>query len=304
MKQLQIIIIMTTFLFIGCKNEVTVYESTPESLHFGSIVYASNEVNCKSCHGSDYKGNTSDAKELKEKGISVPDFTGMIPPEKTPLDYFMAISVGTNNTKSGDYNYHAYYNLTDRAKWALANFLYSLGQQPKTQEEINKRKQALQTALQQIQSVYKTNRKWYLGLNTPSQQREKSKSLQELIQNSTFKIEQEIPFIQPTEEKIKKIIELQSEFKEGAFLYKYNCQHCHGIAGEGVQGEIKINVLDESRNEPVKNISRRKSAFVSIKPLSRDTLKKETIQKEHPYYNFTENQWNHLIQYIYKILEK
>ncbi len=304
MKKFQTFLFLIIITVSGCKNEVKIYEATPENLHLGSKIYASSEFNCKNCHGIDYKGNTSEAKELKEKGIPVTDFTGPIPPEKTPLDYFKVISVGTNRTLDGDYNYHAYYNLTDSAKWALANFLYSLGQEPKTKEEIQKRKQALQSAIQEIESIYKNNRKWYLGENTPSQQREKSRPLQEMLQNTNFKLAQEYPYKILNEQKIQKILEIQNQYIEGSLIYVNNCQSCHGIGGEGVQGAANINVLDESRYEPIKNISRRKSAFVSISSLSIDSIKLEAIQKVHPDYYFTESQWNDLIQYLKIILEK
>ncbi|MFN3604384.1 MAG: c-type cytochrome [Leptonema sp. (in: bacteria)] len=297
-------LMIIVLVVIGCSNkEELVYEPTPEAIHLGSKIYASNEVNCKSCHGNDYKSNTSDAQEIKDSGVNVPDFTAEISPEKTPLDYFKAISVGTPNTGNEMFNYHAYYSLTDKAKWALANFLYSLGKEPSTKEGKNIRKQALQKALQEVQSVYSKNRKWYLGKNTSSFERERPQPLDELIQKANYKIEKEESYTALKEEQIQKIFDLRKENYEGAFLYKTNCENCHGMAGEGVQGSLKINLLDESRSEPIKNIARRKSSYIGIPILESNQIQREKIEKIHPEYLFTENQWNDLINYLKKITE-
>lgn len=291
-------------LYIGCSKEKPIYEATPESIHLGSKIYASNEVNCKNCHGNDYKSNTPDAKEIKDSGINVPDFTAELAPEKTPLDYFKAISVGTDKTGTQEYNYHAYYNLTDTAKWALANFLYSLGKEPQSEEGKKQRKIALNKAQLEVYSIYSKNRKWYMGKNTPSQQREKSEKLEDLIQKTNYNVEKDVSISVVNNEQLKKQEKFQEENPEGYRLYKENCQSCHGKIGEGVQGQMDINVLDESRNSPIKNIARRKSAFIGIEALNASKISKENILKAHKELYFSEDQWNVLINYLKNIMEK
>ena len=298
-KRIILLILTTSFVYINCKDsDQKIYEPTIESINYGSIVYASSEVNCKNCHGVDYKGKGPDAKDLD---VPVPDLTGVIAPEKTPLDYFKAISVGTEKTKKNGLQYHAYYSLTDKAKWALANYLYSLAQEPKTNEEKKVRQESLAKAMKEVREIYSKNRKWYMGENTPSTEREPSPRLEELIQKTNFKTEQDVSVKIPTEKELEAVFVARQNYEEGYHIYQNHCQKCHGIAGEGVQGSQFLGILDHSRYDAIKGIARRKPAFVGIPPL-RNNVKKEDVLKYHSYY-LTEEQWNDLINYIKAITE-
>ncbi|GIX41837.1 MAG: hypothetical protein KatS3mg129_1570 [Leptospiraceae bacterium] len=258
-KQLILVNIILTFLLISCKDKkVKIYEPTPEALSYGSLIYASSEVNCKNCHGIDYKGNGPDAKDLD---ISVPDFTSKIPAEKTPLDYFKAISVGTEKTIKNGMNYHAFYHLTDKAKWALANYLYSLSKGPETAKEKEIRNQALITSWKEVEEIYKKNRKWYMGENTPSTEREPAPDLNEIIQKTDFTISQDVPVKIISEQQYEKVFKARELYEDGYNLYKNNCQNCHGLAGEGVPGAKLLGILDESRFDPIKGICKKKTIF-------------------------------------------
>lgn len=292
------LIFFTIIMLIYCKEkESKIYESTPEALNYGSIIYASSEANCKNCHGIDYKGNGPEAKDL---GIPVPDFTGKIPPEKTPINYFKAISVGTDKTIKNGVNYHAFYSLTDKAKWALSNYLYSL-QKPLTGKDKEKRAEELNKAYKEIENIYSKNRKWYMGENTPSSEREKPIELNELIQKTNFSLEKDETQKTLTDEQKEKIFESRKLYQEGYFLYQNNCQSCHGIGGEGIQGSQLLGILENSRYDAIKGIARRKPSFVGIPKLTNLITKESIIQKHN--YNFSDEQWNELIQYIKAITE-
>ncbi len=299
-KYIFLLIILTNFLYqLHCKREQQIYEPSPENISYGSLIYASSEVNCKNCHGVDFKGNGPDAKDLD---IPIPDLTGSIAPEKTYLDYFKVISVGSEKTIKNGINYHAFYSLTDRSKWALAHYLYSLGKEPDTPEGKKIRKDALKKADKEIHAVYSKNRKWYMGENKPATERENPIPLKELIQNTNFKPINDLPTNVITEKDITRVNEARIQFEEGYILYQNNCQSCHGIAGEGVQGSYNLGLLDESRKEPIRNIARRLPSFIGIPKISKDNVSKEIIYNKHSFY-FSDEQWNDLINYIKAITE-
>ncbi len=298
MKKLNILILLLAIIF--CKNQNnSIYELTPESIHLGSKIYASGEWNCKNCHGVDLKGNGPDSKDLN---VKVPDLTQKVNPEKTPLDYFKVISVGTEKTIKNGINYHEYYALTDKAKWALANYLYSMQKKLENEKEKEIRKEALNKSYQEVHEFYQKNRKWYLGKNTPSNQRAKSPSLNELIQNTNYKLEQEVSTTTLSEERINKVFKAREKYQDGYEIYKNNCQFCHGIGGEGVQGSYSLGVLEDSRYEPIKNIARRKSAFIGISDLKDKNVTQQSIINKHNYY-FNDEQWSELLNYINAIME-
>ncbi len=300
MKKYIILILILILLYqIQCKKIEQVYEQTPESINYGSLIYASNEVNCKNCHGIDFKGNGPEAKDLD---IPVPDLTGVIPPEKTYLDYFKTISIGSQRTIKDGVNYHAYYSLTDKSKWGLAHYLYSMGKEPESSEGKKIRKEAIKKANEEIVQVYSKNRKWYIGDNKPSTEREKSVPLNDLIQNTNIQLIGDLPLNILTEKDITRVQEARIQYEDGYILYQNNCQSCHGLAGEGVQGSYNLGLLEESRKEPIRNVSRRVPSYIGIPKINKNNISKEVIYNKHNFY-YSDEQWNDLINYIKAITE-
>lgn len=300
MKQSIFLISLFILLYqIHCKKEENFYTPSPELINYGSLIYASSEVNCKNCHGIDFKGNGPEAKDLE---IPVPDLTGSIAPEKTYLDYFKVISVGSPKTIKNGINYHAYYTLTDKSKWGLAHYLYSLGKEPNTSEAKKIRREALKKANEEIIQVYSKNRKWYLGDNKPATEREKAIPLKDLIQNTNTQLTSDISSYILSESDLARVIEARIQYEEGYYLYKNNCQSCHGIAGEGVQGSYYVGLLDDSRKEPVRNIPRRLPSFIGVPKISKNQISKEIIINKHSFY-YSDEQWNEIINYIKAITE-
>ena len=163
---------------VACSSEKPpIYEATPDSLYNGSLYYASSEYNCKSCHGTQWDGNGPEAKNLEKDGIKVPSFTDATPPEITPVDYFKAMTVGTANTKklpSG----HAFQSHTDRGRWAMANFLYSLAPAVATKDQA-KRQEAMTKAMEEAKQAYSESRRWNMGF-VPLAERPKSPKLEDM----------------------------------------------------------------------------------------------------------------------------
>ena len=163
---------------VACGTEPTpIYEATPDSLYKGSMYYASSEYNCKSCHGTAWDGNGPEAKALKEQGLEVPSFVDATAPEVTPVDYFKAMTIGTDNTRdlpSG----HAYQSHTDRGRWAMAHYLYSLAP-PLAAKDRAKRQEAIHKAMQEVEQAYASSRRWNMGY-TPLKERPQAPRLEEM----------------------------------------------------------------------------------------------------------------------------
>ncbi len=118
---------------------------------------------------------------------AVPDFTLMTSADKTPLDYFKAITAGSvfNKTlKEKKFKGHDYHELTDRARWAMANFLFSLAPHPQGRDA-QVRAQAVSKAMNTAAAEYAKaaklgHRRWQIGF-TPIGQRSKTPTLDELL---------------------------------------------------------------------------------------------------------------------------
>ena len=162
----------------GCNTEpAPIYEATADSLYKGSLYYASSEYNCKNCHGTAWDGNGPEAKALKEQGIEVPSFVDATPPEVTPVDYFKAMTVGTEKTK-GVPSSHAYQSHTDRGRWAMANYLYSLAP-PVAGKDKLKREEAMHKAMEEVKKAYASSRRWNMGFK-PLAERPKAPELEKM----------------------------------------------------------------------------------------------------------------------------
>jgi mono/diheme cytochrome c family protein len=295
-------------LLASCQKEAPIYEATAEALHRGSLYYSVSEANCKSCHGTDWNGNGPEARSLKEQGLPVPDFTAPLSPDKTVLDYFKAITTGTEKTKSLPSG-HAYQSHTDRARWAMANFLYSLGK-PSSDEA--RRKAASEAAMKEVRNVYAANRRWYMGDNRPSAEREKAPALEVLLQKAGFTPSSEISIVPVSDSRREATFHAQENQEEGYILYKNNCQSCHGVFGEGSQGAVHLGALPGS-GEGKGGIPRLKPVYSSIRDLADiGDLSSRALSSAHnnrdafgqKSYALTEEQWELLADYIKSITGK
>jgi hypothetical protein len=142
-------------------EEPPVYETSPDRLYKGSLYYATSEHNCKNCHGVGWDGNGPEAAGLSEEGITVSSFIDATPAEVTPVDYFKAITVGTENTRNLPGG-HAYQSHTDRARWAMAHYLYSLAPPVAAKDKL-KREEAIHNAMLEAKAAYKESRRWHMG---------------------------------------------------------------------------------------------------------------------------------------------
>lgn len=189
----------------ACGTEpAPIYEATPESLYLGSVYAASSEYNCKNCHGTSWDGTGPEAKALKENGVNVPSFVDATAPEVTPLDYFKAITVGTKNTKGLPSN-HAYQSHTDRARWAMAHYLYSLAPAVAPKDRA-RREEAMNQSIQEARKAYAESRRWNMGY-VPLDERPSSPKLEEMTgynpvatQEAAPESEDEAPAPETTEE--------------------------------------------------------------------------------------------------------
>ncbi len=295
-------------LLASCKEETPIYEATAEALHQGSLYYSVSEANCKSCHGTDWNGNGPEARALKRQGLTVPDFTAPLSPDKTVLDYFKAITVGTENTKSLPSG-HAYQSHTDRARWAMANFLYSLGK-PSSDEA--RRKKATEAAMKEIRAAYANNRRWYMGDNTPSAEREKAPALETMLSKAGFTPSREISVVPVSDSRREATFHAQDSQPEGYGLYRNNCQSCHGVFGEGSQGAVHLGALP-GEGEGKGGIPRLKTVHASIRDLAEvGNLSAGALSSAHDTKDafgqkspaLSEEQWQLLADYIKSITGK
>lgn len=200
---------------IGCGQKTPpVYEPSQDQIFLGSVMYS--QENCKNCHGNAWDGKGPDAESL---GVPVPNFTSAVGPEKTPTSYFKAITVGTDKVKN-----HAYQSLTDKGRWALAHFLYSL-KKPLAGEKADVQRKNIEAGMTEARDAYAKTRRWNMGFQ-PLDQREKAPDLAELVKIADLKPEGG-PGAVSDERKAR------PHNGEGASLYKNNCESCHGIYGEG-----------------------------------------------------------------------
>lgn len=290
---------------VSCNQPDPIYADTAEARHNGSFYYATSEANCKNCHGTEWKGDGPDARNLNPKPT---DFTVQLSADKTSLDYFKAITVGTDKTKSMPSS-HAYQSLTDRSRWAMANFLYSLGKPPKNEAQ---HKKAIIAANKQIQAEYSKNRRWYMGENTPSTDRPKSVAIDQMLDQASFTPTSEISLIEVSPARKEVTFHAQQNQPEGYQLYRSNCQSCHGVFGEGAQGAVHLSSL-EGKGEGVGGFPRRIPVAASIRDFSETgnlsvaTLKAahlntEAFGQRSP--NLSEDQWNEMTNYIKSITGK
>ncbi len=158
----------------ACQKHRPVYIADREALFQGSLLY--NEASCATCHGVQYDGKGPEAQKLaKDKGLSVLDFRRELAADATPINYFKAITKGTEA-----YPEHAYQSYTDRGRWALAHFLFRLSLPPSKKTKQRQRRQALEKMRNLLEAVYAKQRRWEMGY-VPLEERPKPPKLEELL---------------------------------------------------------------------------------------------------------------------------
>ncbi len=162
----------------GCKpslgNKRPVYIADRQALIDGSVFY--NDAGCASCHGVQFDGKGPEAREVnKQSGITPTNFKAKLIAKRTPIDYFRAITIGTKS-----YKQHSYQNYTDRGRWSMAHYLYSLAQPLTKAKELSERRQALTRMQEKLSEIYANKRRWDIGY-TPREKRSSSPMLDELL---------------------------------------------------------------------------------------------------------------------------
>ncbi|MCR9144948.1 MAG: hypothetical protein NXI24_22110 [bacterium] len=151
-----------------------VYEVNRDVIFQGSVYYA--QAGCAKCHGVGFDGLGPDATATKnETGLEMPGFADVaIAPEKTALTYFKTITMGTEQLPT-----HSNQSYTDRGRWAMAHFLYSLTTKP-TGPDGHEHQAALAQADAEIRAAYDGNRRWVMGYKK-IEDRPQTPKLEELL---------------------------------------------------------------------------------------------------------------------------
>lgn len=272
---------------VGCDKQARpVYEVSDERIFLGSALY--DKENCKSCHGIAWDGRGPDAASSQ---VPVPGFTGDVAPEKTQVSYFRAITEGTAKVKT-----HSYVSLTDKGRWALANFLYSL-RKPLPAEKAAQQAKNIEVEMQKVRAIYATQRRWDMGY-TALTDRDKSPSLTEISANVPADAG---PGVASEERRTR------PQTGPGADLYRNNCASCHGAYGEGRSVTLGMGVIP-GKNMEVAGKPVNVRASVSTKDLKNsDSIGTGgALKGAHPagsqiyanFENFTETEWNALSEFI------
>ncbi len=209
--------------------KVPVYESNATVVYKGSIYYA--EAGCAKCHGVGFDGAGPDASGVQsETGLSVPGFQSVeIAPEKTPLAYFKAITVGTEKLPT-----HSYQSYTDRGRWAMAHFLYSLTTKPSGPKAAAHGAQLAKDE-QAVHAAYASDRRWVMGYK-PIGERDKAPELGSLMKLTS--VEEEYATVSVDEARKDR----RDVTHAGYELYENNCVMCHGKYGEGMASSKRFGL--------------------------------------------------------------
>jgi len=253
----------------ACAGEKPVYVSTPDKVYTGSIYYV--QAECTSCHGGEWDGNGPETKNMKAAGFNPTSFTGEVPAEKTPVDYFKSISDPAQyfaatkaKVSEADFNRfvgkHTHHNMTDRARWAIAHFLFSRH----SGDPYSKNKSAIDEKMKEVKTVYAEKRRWELGY-TPIAQKSTTPSLDEMISKSLGRADDELSMPSVTDERKTAAVETGT----GASIYRTDCRSCHGEFAEGSVEGPSLGLLNQGPSiENDKGINRRTMAYVSVPDLS------------------------------------
>lgn len=215
-----------------------VYDVDREVLFQGSAYYA--QAGCAKCHGVQYDGQGPDATATRnDTGLTVPGFQGTtIAPEKTPLAYFKAITVGSEKLTN-----HSFQGYTDRGRWAMAHFLYSLTTRPLGKDGY-KHEEALAKASAEIREAYDGNRRWVMGYKK-IEDRPQTPALDELLKLTSVA---EDAANTPVDETRKA---RRDASITGHDAYERSCASCHGLYGEGMASSERFGLI-ECKDNPLK----------------------------------------------------
>ena len=145
-----LVLLVTLFVFQWNEKGNTVYQENAEVIYQGSVYY--NYEKCGQCHGINYDGQGPNAESIRnDYNIVVPGFDGETK-SKTHLDFFKAITLGTESFPD-----HTYLNYTDQGRWAMAYFLYSLEKMPKKEDERRELQENIAQANREIKKLYQKN---------------------------------------------------------------------------------------------------------------------------------------------------
>jgi mono/diheme cytochrome c family protein len=298
------------------KTDLPPYESNADRIYAGSVYYAA--AGCANCHGVDWDGKGPDAQQLASSGISTTDFT-KASPEKTPLDYFRAISdptgyfapnleTSSNKTEYGKFTAsHIFHNMTDRARWAISNFLMSRA--AFEGEALSRHKQALTEKMDKVKEIYADRRRWEIGY-VPIAERPASPKLEDMLAGTAQQPVSEISIPSVSDARKKAAYATGT----GADLYYTNCSSCHGNFAEGTVAGPRIGL--RNIGEPIENdkgFHRRPMAFVSIRDLKGSSAlsgmasfrSHHELNGDHiagTFSGLTDDEWQELFSYTKKLI--
>ena len=216
-------LIFAGLLFANC-GEATApaYQVADDTLYLGSLHYA--RSGCADCHGPQWDGAGPGASQMRKQGLKTPGFAAST--DRTAVDYFKSITMGTERMPA-----HTYQQFTDRARWAMAHFLFSLS------KPSEKQLSAMKNQMAEVRQAYELAdkrgyRRWELGYQ-PAPEREGTPDLDELMRD--IKVEDE--FSVGVHRALPYRDDGNTYEDPGAALYANNCARCHGLRGEGATGD-------------------------------------------------------------------
>ncbi|MCB1320513.1 MAG: c-type cytochrome [Leptospiraceae bacterium] len=246
----------------ACNQNPPVYEQTGDTIFLGSVYY--DEAGCVSCHATDFKGGGPDASALS---VAVPDLTGELAVDTTPVDYFKVITRGTDALPS-----HSYQSYTDRGRWAMAYFLYSMGQKPTDEADMQKRREALARDFAEAEEGYKQNpRRWILGFQPPGQ-RTPSPALSTLVSGVNLA---EAPAAAQVDENRRARFDANRSHPSASY-YANNCAGCHGKYAEGKPTGERFGLVPQCEGR-----NRQCGVYLSTEDMARTDVSAATFERAH-----------------------
>jgi mono/diheme cytochrome c family protein len=228
-----ILTIPVAFMIRCAGDNKPVYETTQDREYLGSLYYAKSD--CATCHGGEWDGQGPDAKRMNSLGFQTTAFTSADRATKTPADYFKAVTdpetyFETNKpagVSAGDLAAfvasHKYLTYTDRARWAISNFLYSRGTGSPDSSKISAMKA-------ELAGIYGVSRRWEIGFE-PVENRVNRPNLQDLIKKASFRVQDST--VEPGEVSKERALAANEGDPRAIKIYENRCSTCHGTYGEG-----------------------------------------------------------------------
>ncbi len=303
--------VVATVISLASCGEKTypVYKETGDSRFMGSMFYANS--GCISCHGAKWDGKGADAGLYA--GLQATDFTTVNKSDKTPEDYFLAVTdpKGYFASRKGKVEdsvlesfsaSHKILTVTDKARWQMAHFLYSLAQGSPDASKIA-------ASEKKLAEVYASARRWEIGI-TPVEDRKKSPELDAVISKAGYTVAAPAQEVNVSENRVKVYLETGV----ASDLYKNNCASCHGNYGEGTQGSY-VGLIG---NMPMKTgfprtgdaPSRQKPTGLTLKDLAGSSALSSVgaFSSAHEadatalgFASLTQEEWNQLFNYTKRL---